>query len=214
MSYKEYNDLLVKCQKNGKYRVFTIDIVNSSNMNAEERINIEYSLINIIERIYQDIKMLEKELNKQILITDEGFNTALDKQELDNIGQVPTDWFILGDAAGLTIHNNTIPTEVIHKIIALNLKEMNLENMFHIYDLAYETNNYIEGHDKYFRGYAIQMSSTIHKTPKFKKQIDNLKQETKENIDNYINLIIKNHHEAVRIAEERLTNYNNKTRKK
>ena len=61
MSYKEYNDLLVKCQKNGKYRVFTIDIVNSSNMNAEERINIEYSLINIIERIYQDIKMLEKE---------------------------------------------------------------------------------------------------------------------------------------------------------
>ena len=73
--------------------------------------------------------MLEKELNKQILITDEGFNTALDKQELDNIGQVPTDWFILGDAAGLTIHNNTIPTEVIHKIIALNLKEMNLTSI-------------------------------------------------------------------------------------
>ena len=206
MSYNEYNDLLLKCQKTGKYRVFTIDLMNSSSMNSELRFESQYSLITLIERIYQDILMLEKELNKRILIKDEGFDTFLDKQELKNEGQMPYDWFLYGDAVGLTIHNNSIPREVIYKIISLNIKELNLENMFHIYDLVYETNDYKEGPDKYFRGYAIQASTTIHKKATLKKQIDNLKQETKENIDNYIRLIIKNHPEALRIAEERLTN--------
>lgn len=207
MSYIEYNDLLLKCQNIGKYRLFTLDLIDSGNTKLEKYNNLKTAM----ERIYQDILMLEKELNKQILITNEGFKTPLD----ENISFLQEDWFILGDAVGITIYNKSIPTEVINKIIELNLKEMNLTDNVHQYNLSYETNDYTKGHDKYYRGYAIQISTNIHKIPLLKKQVDNQKEpEPPFDLNYYINLINKNHFEAVIIAEERLTNYYNKTRKK
>ena len=34
---------------------------------------------------------------------------------------------------------------------------------FHIADGYYETNNWVEGKDKYFRGYCIDLLSNLHK---------------------------------------------------
>lgn len=207
MSYIEYNDLLLKCQKTGKYRLFTLDLIDSGNAKLEKY----NDLRTVMEIIYQDILMLEKELNKQILITNEGFKPPFD----ENISFLQEDWFILGDAVGITIYNKVIPTEVIHKIIELNLKEMNLTNSVHQYDLVYETNNYAEGNNKYYRGYAIQTSTSIHKKPLLKKQVDNQKEpEPPFDLNYYINLINKNHFEAVIIANEKLVNLKTKSRKK
>ena len=211
MSYKEYNDLMLKCQENGGYRVFTIDIKNSKLLpNREEAI---YNLITLIERTYQDILALGKELNKPILIDDEGYKSILDEQNLKNEGQMPYDWFIYGDAVGITIHNNSIPARIIYEILELNIKEMGLTDNFHKNDLVYETDKYFEGHDKYFRGYAIQMSANMHKdgTPNITKE-----ELSPEEINKYMEIINKNHKDAIERANERISNFknHNKSRKK
>ena len=215
MSYDEYNDLMLKCQKTGKYRVFTVDISNSKGLYGPNMMEEYYNLYMLIERTYQDILMLEKELNKQILITDEGYKTAIDEATLNNEGQMPYDWFIYGDAVGITIHNGSIPPRIIYEIINLNIKEMGLIDDFHKCDLVYETNKYAEGHDKYFRGYAIQLSMNMHK---LKPRPLNIKEEeiSHGEVLKYMELVSKNHEKAVKKANERIANFKNynKSRKK
>jgi len=207
MSYKEYNDLLLKCQLSGKYRVFTFDLIDSSKCDT---IAYQNSLI-LIERIYQDILMLGKALNKKILINDK-YSSMLEISKNKGSFEVPYDWFIIGgDTVGLTIYNNSIPSGIIYKIFELNVNEMGLQNCYHVYDLVYETNKYSEGNNKYFRGYAIAMCANMHKEnqKELRTTLDKLKDSPSvEEVNIYMSIISENHNIAIQRATKRLEEWN------
>ena len=112
MSYEEYHNLALKCQNDGKYRVFTFDISDSSKMSSEELLEAKICGCILMERVYQDLLLMEKSINKKILINDEGFNTILDDYTIENEMQVPVDWFLFyGDSFGITIYNKSIKND-------------------------------------------------------------------------------------------------------
>ena len=76
---QHYLDLFIKNQGRGKYQMFTFDIKNSKEMCREERELAQYQIIELIERIYFDLKNLEKKLNKQILIDRDNYGNIFEK---------------------------------------------------------------------------------------------------------------------------------------
>ncbi len=209
MSYIEYNDLLVKCQNDGLFRVFTFDIVGSRQMEEQEAIKAHENAIILIERLYQDLNYLQDELCEQILIDDLGFKTPLDGENMPNDWQIPYDWFMIGDTVGLTIYNGTVSPQVVNKLFDLNKKELKIDTEFHKYDVVYETNKYEEGHDKYFRGYAIHMSANMHKKDNelLRWKVNRLKSTmlfNEEAMNRYMELARKKHQSAVEKATSRL----------
>ena len=157
MPYEDYNNLLLMCQNYGQYRVFTFDIVNSSKMNTEERTQAQLNIRKLIERTYQDLYILGFELRRQILLDD------IDGFRYEQRGRLPHDWFEFGDAVGLTIHNKSINPQVVYTIFNMNKDELQIDLDFHYSTLAYETNDYTKGSRRYYRGYAIQSSLSMHK---------------------------------------------------
>ena len=71
--------------------------------------------------------------------------------------------FIFGDLIGFTVYRDMITTEEVIDIFNSCKKTLKIDFEFHISDGYYETNNYIEANDKYFRGYLIDLLSKLHK---------------------------------------------------
>ena len=159
MSTYEYNDLFLKCQDNGKYHVFIFDIKNSKKM--ADRINARYKLIELNIMMYRMIQEEEKKQNKKILVFEEGF-TKFGDNRLNNFGykQEP---FIYGDLIGFTVYRDTITKQSVLNIFNKAKAFLNINFEFHIADGYYETNDYLEGITKYFRGYCIDLLSNLHK---------------------------------------------------
>lgn len=167
MSTIEYNDLFLKCQKTGKYHVFCFDIVGSKNMSDETRFDAQIKIIKLILMVYEKIKTKQMQENKKILVFEDGF-TKLWEKRLNSFGykQEP---FIYGDVIGLTVYRDTITNDEIINIFNKCKKSLDIDFNFHIADGYYETNDYVEGKDKYFRGYCIDLLSNLHKP--YNKQV-------------------------------------------
>ena len=164
MSTHEYNDLFLKCQDTGIYHVFTFDIVGSKKMtykSANERLDAQYKLFELAMMMYKIIQKKEIKENKKILVFESEF-TKLGEPRLNVFGykQEP---FMFGDLIGFTVYRDTITKDEVIKIFDKCKKALNIDFGFHLADGYYETNNYEEGKDKYFRGYCIDLLSNLHK---------------------------------------------------
>ena len=156
-----YIDLFLKCQENGKYRIFTFDIKNSKQMNNKKRYIAQKQIMNLIDNMYNDLKKLELKQNKKILIDEEGY-THYSKRN-DGGFAFKFEPFILGDMVGLTIYNGSIDNDIVYEIFEKNKKELNIDFDLHINSGVYETDDYGLGIEKCFRGYCIQIVSNLHK---------------------------------------------------
>ena len=156
---KFYKKLFIENQGKGKYLMFTFDIKDSKLMESKVRLIAQYQIIELVERIYQDLIMLEKELDKEILIHDINYKKIMDG--CDNTFAHRHEPFILGDMVGITILTNSIPPEVVLSIFDLNKKELDITFDFHISYGNYETDDYGLGGVEAFRGYAITILSNV-----------------------------------------------------
>lgn len=185
MSTSEYNDLFLKCQDTGKYHVFTFDMVGSSKFRAEgkynERLAVQIKLMELNMLVYRLIQKKELEENKKILVFEDGFvhypYPETDPTWISNGFGYKMEPFLFGDLIGFTAYRDTITKEEVMDIFEKSKKLLNIDFKFHIADGYYETNDWVEGHDKYFRGYCIDLLSNLHKdyNKKVRKQLQKQK---------------------------------------
>lgn len=161
MSTSEYNDLFLKCQDTGKYHIFIFDIIGSKKMDRNKRKQAQYKIIELVMMMYRTIEKIEIKENKKILVFEENFS-KLGEYRINDFG-VKQEPFLFGDLIGFTVYRDAITNEEVIDIFEKSKKVLNIDFDFHIADGYYETNDWIEGSNKYFRGYCIDLLSNLHK---------------------------------------------------
>lgn len=175
MAYNEYNDMFFKCQSSAPYRLYIYDVIDSRCISSNEMIS---NLQLLIFTLYMKIKYLEMETNIKILHQSNLLNyTKLQKKEITGetyyylnperitgasfTNSVATlePFLLSGDCIGFTVNRDTINDELVNKLFEETKKELNIYYQFHKVSGYYETDNWIEGNKKYYRGYAIQLLS-------------------------------------------------------
>ncbi len=169
MGYKYYYDLYLKAQENNaKYRMFCFNVKNHCRLNK----NIPYlpHLTKLIDDVTKDVLLLEKKLEKEIFARD-GDIIFVERQKdkkntptyrLTNMLFNPNN--IDGHLIYFCVHNDSISEEDFLKIFTKNYEKLNLNYVFHYATGLYETNNYIDGGKKYYRGFCVrQLNEIAHK---------------------------------------------------
>ena len=169
MSTYEYNDLYLKCQDTGIYHVFVFDIKDSKKMDIKTRCLAEEKMIDLMLRVYNAILNIEKITDRKILVFEDDFVSYDSHRDYRGFG-VKREPFLFADTFGFTIYRDSLDKDIVYNIFSYykNLLEIDFE--FHMSDGYYETNDYCLGGTKYFRGYCIDLLSTLHK----KETIDEL----------------------------------------
>lgn len=164
MSTYEYYDLCKKAQNNinSKYHVFVFDTIGSKNMNREERCIAQYKMEKLMLRIYSELKNIEQIENKKILLSEDVVCYE-ERDKVKNKFGLLYEPFLFADTFGFTVYNGSISDEEVLEIYNRCKLEMGIDFDFHVNNLYYETNDYGEGCELFFRGYAIDMASTMHK---------------------------------------------------
>lgn len=147
MSWFEYEDMWEKAQKQGKYRFFAFDLVNSKKIHP---IKGEYERIhNFLLHFYNKLKKFEKK-NNIVLLTNisESENEANDACHKEPL-------HISGDFMGVTTIKDVVPDKCILCLFRKAKKECGISYTFHYAIGKYETNLYSEGLNKYYRGYCL-----------------------------------------------------------
>ena len=163
MSYNEYFDMFNDAQKKEcPYRAFTFDIVNSRNQIMYCKENEKH--YKFLYYVYSLLEIEEQKTGKQILLKDE-FNEKI-KDTPNNYSHFfnPTT---LGDMATYFVYNGSITIERMLQIFAEGLRKFNIDYKFHFKTGVYETNNYIEGGTKLFKGYLPQILENSSKKDGF-----------------------------------------------
>ncbi|NCC70585.1 hypothetical protein EOM09_03305 [bacterium] len=163
MSYYEYNDLFLKCQKNGRYKMYTFDVVDSQN-NTDPLIT--KKLCSIMTSLRQKIQEVEIRTDKKILCDELIYYDDLSKTTIVSNIFEKLDPIILGDAVSFTVYSGSISDELIDLLFEQTKIELNIEYSFHKESGCYETNEWVEGQTKYFRGYCFQYLTNKHKKKK------------------------------------------------
>ena len=177
MSTFEYNDLYLKCQNTGLYHMYIFDIKGSKNMTSSKRKEAQEKMINLMNKIYTTLEKLEKNMNKKILVFEDDFVTYKSSKEYKGFG-FKREPFLFGDTFGFTTYRDSIDNDLVYSIYEYYKKELNIDFDFHIADGYYETNNYNLGNKKYFRGYCMDLLSTLHKQETI-KELNTLKRKLK-----------------------------------
>ena len=164
MSTYEYYDLCEKAQNNkkSKYHVFVFDIIHSKNMNREERNTAQYMMEKLMLKIYSELKKIEQIENKKILLSEDVVCYE-ERDKVKNKFGLLYEPFLFADTFGFTVYNGSISEEEVLEIYNKCKTEMGIDFDFHVSNLYYETNDYKDGCEFFFRGYAIDMASTMHK---------------------------------------------------
>lgn len=177
MSYTEYKDMFLDCQDTAPYHLFIFDIANSRNIKDYSR---NSNISKLIFQLYKKIEQIEKQQNITILHRSPLLiETTLQKEEnnyhLEPIKKEPirqADLFepflTLGDTIGLTILRDSLDINTVYTLFDQTKEELGINYDFHYANGFYETDDYIEGNEKLFRGYAIQILATMHKDKKEK----------------------------------------------
>lgn len=163
MATSEYDELYIKAQQKGIYHMFVFDIKESSTMDSDDRYIAQQLMIELMGRIYNNLEILEKDLIKKILVKENNFRCWSERNLANEGFGFKIEPFVIGDLFGFTIYRNSINKEIIYDLFYKFKKELNIKFDFHIEDGFYETNNYEDGNDKYFRGYCIDKLSKMHK---------------------------------------------------
>ena len=162
MSMYEYNDLFLKCQNTGLYHVFIFDIKDSKKMDKSTRIEATNKIIKLMTKIYKTLKKIEISTNRKILVFENDFVTYKSRKNAKGFG-VKQEPFMFADTFGFTIYRDSIEKRIIYYIYEYYKKLLDIDFDFHIADGYYQTNDYSHGGTLYFRGYCIDLLSTIHK---------------------------------------------------
>ena len=168
MSTFEYNDLYLKCQDTGLYHMYIFDIVGSKKMSFKKRQEAQIKTIDLMNKIYNTLEKIEKINDKRILVFEEDFITYKSGKDYKGFG-FKIEPFLFGDTFGFTTYRDSIDNEKIYSIYEYYKKELNIDFEFHIADGYYETNDYGLGNKKYFRGYCMDLLSTLHKEDTIKE---------------------------------------------
>lgn len=144
MSWYDYNDMFDKAQREGKYHLFVFDLKGSRKAGHYQ----PYISL-LLYGSYFAIKNLEKERNIKILHTNPIFNKG-------DRGDLLEPFFFSGDLFGFTIIRGTLTEGEVYNLFKIVKDELNIKYEFHYDNGFYETDNYIEGNNKYFRGYCMQ----------------------------------------------------------
>lgn len=88
--------------------------------------------------------------------------------------------FIFGDLVGFTVYRDSISTEEVIDVFNECREIIGIDYEFHIADGYYETDDWTEGQDKYFRGYCIDLLSNLHKpyNESLRKELEKIKAKT------------------------------------
>lgn len=163
MSTYEYIDLCEKAQnENSLYRVFTFDIVDSKKMSKESRNSASYKMDALMFKMYNEILNIEKRENRKILLK-EGVVPYKDRHLVSKKFGLLYEPFSFADTFGFTVYNGSISEEEVLKIFNKCKLDLKIDFSFHAYSLCYQTNEYCLGNKLFFRGYAIDICSTLNK---------------------------------------------------
>lgn len=161
MSTSEYNDLFLKClSTTAPYHVYTFDIKDSKKMEDKTREIARQKLLKFITLFYNKLYKKGIDENKEILISNP--NYAFLGGYSDGFG-MKVEPFILGDLVGLTVNRDSITKSEMMRLYNECIKEVDIDFEFHIADGYYETDDWCEAREKYFRGHCIDLLSNLHK---------------------------------------------------
>lgn len=166
MSFEEYDDLYLLAQNNSnaKYHMFSYDICGSREM--KDLKTAEVLMRKLAYNMIKDILLIEKSLNRKILVQEKGYVTIINNFQtvysLKGFARKEQPLF-LGDAFAITIYNGSLSEEQVNNIFENNKQKLNINYNFHKANCLYETDSYEEGNTKYFRSYAFQKLTTMHK---------------------------------------------------
>ena len=165
MSTFEYNDLFLKAQEIGQYHVFTFDIIDSKKMDSIKRKEAQKKIIELIYLIYDSIKYLEVIKNQKILVFENDFiyGFPFNTEKPKFIFGYKYEPFLLSDVIGFTVYRDSISVNDVLLLFEDLKKQLDIDFDFHCANGYYETNNWNEAHEKYFRGHCIDMLSNLHK---------------------------------------------------
>ena len=153
--------------------MFVFDMINSKQMPANKRQIAEEKMIKLMKKIYEAIKNIEIKTNRKILVFEDDFVSYESGKSYKGFGfkQEP---FLFGDTFGFTIYKDSLDKEYIYYLYEKYKEELEIDFDFHLADGFYETNDYLEGQTKYFRGYCMDLLSVLHKE-NTKKELDRLR---------------------------------------
>lgn len=177
MSSEEYLDLYLLAQENPQapYYMVSFDVVNSKSKSNEECSKMLNNIGTIVYYVYNKLLEKEKELNKEILIKDERFFNPWNPPKNEKVLNYNfLDPYVLGDNFCFTVLRDTVTKEEIIDLVNTCKKIIKMDDEFHIADGYYETNEYIEGGTKFFRGYCYGILSNLHKIG-IKKKLQRVK---------------------------------------
>ena len=137
MSSFEYYDLFLKCQSSGQYQIITFDIVNSKLIDVCKRKQIQISMFEMANILYEHILQIEKNNNVKILVFEKDFQYLKDNNRQIGFG-FKIEPFVLGDMFGFTIYRNSLSLEYIINIFSLNKKRL-IGKLIFFYNYKYTT---------------------------------------------------------------------------
>lgn len=178
MSTFEYNDLYLKCQDTGLYHIYIFDIIGTENMPPSIRKEAQIKMIELMNKIYMAIEKIEETTGKKILVFEEDFITYKSGQKSKGFGYKIEPFLFNGDVFGFTAYRDSIDNNLVYSIYEYYKKELNINFDFHTADGYYETNDYSLGNEKYFRGYCMDLLSSMHKEDTI-KELNRLKRKLK-----------------------------------
>lgn len=144
MSWDEYNDMWDNAQEKGQYHLYVFDI-KGSKKSGYFRPQGEM----LLYKVYFTIMDLEKERNITILHRNDKFNKG-------DRGDLLEPFFFSGDLLGFTTLRDTISPEEVYSIFRKCKENLNIKLQFHYDNGYYETDDWGEALNLYFRGYCMQ----------------------------------------------------------
>ena len=131
-------------------------------MSKKKRNIASYKIELLMLKMYNDILNIEKIENRKILLKEDVV-LYKDRHLVDRKFGMLYEPFLFADTFGFTIYNGSIDEDEVFKIFEKYKYELEIDFSFHINNLCYETNDYGMGGTLFFRGYAIDICSTLNK---------------------------------------------------
>ncbi|MDD2434888.1 MAG: hypothetical protein PHO63_01395 [Bacilli bacterium] len=119
MSYNEYNDMFLKCQDSGPYKMYTYDVIDSKKIKDS---NITTNLYNLIFLVMDKIRLMEEEHK---ILYDGNDLVYRDVHTFINDGNL-REPMLLGDAVAFTVYRDTIDDEVVDFIFESSKEELGI----------------------------------------------------------------------------------------
>lgn len=154
MSFDEYIDMFKRCQeKKCPYRAFTFDVVDSRNQ--DEYIMEKPKFFQLMDNVYARLEQEEINTKTPILLKGKFNRKLVVTNSIQNMNHYNP--MVLGDMMTFFVHNESITIDRMLEIFTESLEKVNISYPFHFKTGVYETNDYVLGGSKLYKGYMPQI---------------------------------------------------------